>query len=172
MTLIFDMSVLDEIESDIIERGNQTLAEMINYTEQIIPVGRTGELKAGLRIFKRFEPGSLYGEIGIAGVYYAPFVHFGTSRQRAQPFLHQAFDAIAPRFLQGLGSAVELRLSAARNYQTQAAPRQFGGELFRRGGSFTYLFPGQVAPSGPETEGINFLSVTPRRSVGPFGLSE
>ena len=167
MTLVFDMSVLGDIENDIIQRGNQTLDEIYQLADDFVPVGQTGDLKGAISILKRFSPGSLFGEVGVIGVYYAPFVHFGTKHASAQPFLHRAFDAAAPRFLEGLGRSVQLRLSA-QSYLTRPAPRQFTDypELQRPGGSFTYLLPGQSQP--PEIRSINFIPITSDRVLGPF----
>jgi HK97 gp10 family phage protein len=60
------------------------------------PEGETGNLKASL--FAAPLHKHVGSVVGTHGVYYAPFVEFGTSRNSANPFLRPAINASRPTF--------------------------------------------------------------------------
>ena len=146
MTLEFDESALVALESEIIQRGNEALNQMVALAIGLAPE-RSGELRGGIRVLKYFSPGDLSGEIGVVGVRHAPFVHFGTRYNRARPFLIQAYDRIAPAFVASLSGPGGARAGLRRGIPQYAfAPgiRQY-----------TYLQPGQTPPDNR----FNYINV-------------
>ena len=76
-----------EIQNAVFESVKATATKVSNVAKQIVPVD-TGRLKSSIQISNLVErPAS--AEVG-TNVEYAPFVEFGTSRQRAQPYLRPA----------------------------------------------------------------------------------
>ena len=151
MTLVVDMGVLNDIENELIQRGNEALSQIATVAYDLAPE-RTGELRGGIQVLKVFSRGSLWGEVGVVGVRHAPFQHFGTIFNEARPFLTQAFDRVAPRFVQGFSRLVGLKLSPA-TYSFAPGTKQY-----------TYLQPGQAPPDALR----NYLPVTSGSNVGPF----
>lgn len=63
---------------------------LVRHTRPLVPVGRTGDLRASLR-----AAGAQRGGVAIIGdakAYYARWVHNGTARIRRQPFMYQGAD--------------------------------------------------------------------------------
>ena len=154
MPLYFNDNILNEIQDAIVNRGNRALDAIAETAEEIAPE-RTGNLRAGIQVIKYFTRGSLYGEVGVVDVYYAPFVHFGTKFMAARPFLLQAFDLRANIFTGG--SSLGLGIS----------PASYSFPSHRK--HYTYLRPGESPPADLASSGINFLPVTPGRQV--FGAA-
>lgn len=146
MPLRFNERILDEILDRIVDRGNRTL-DAIQSTAHDIAPERTGDLKAGIQVLKYFTRGSLYGAVGVVGVFYAPFVHFGTKHMAARPFLLQAFDLRANIFVGGSSLGIAI------------SPTRYSFPQDRK--HYTYLRPGEAPPAELASSGINFLPVTP-----------
>jgi len=71
-----------------------TSFEIQSDAKRSVPVD-TGRLRNSLRI--KFDNGGLTGTIG-TNVFYAPFVEFGTKRQRSKPYLFPAFRKAERRY--------------------------------------------------------------------------
>ena len=150
MPLVFNERILDEILDRVVERGNRTLDAIRATAYDIAPV-RSGELREGIQVLKYFSRSSLFGEVGVVGVYHAPFVHFGTRHMAARPFLLNAFDMRSNLFTGG--GAIGISISPTR--YSFPEDRKY----------YTYLSPGESPPADLASSGINFLPVTPGRSV-------
>lgn len=59
--------------------------------KELVPV-KTGNLRRSLMTEVQATPNGATARVG-TGVDYAPYVEFGTRRQRAQPYLRPAFDS-------------------------------------------------------------------------------
>ena len=150
MVVEFNINALDAIESEIIRVGNETLYKIAQAAYYIVPY-KSGTLADNIDVLKEFSPGSLSGTVGIYDeneAFYWPFVHFGTRYMAARPFLTQAFDQVAPDFLNNLG----------RSTFSLSAPRY---SFPRNRKQYTYLRPGQAPPDRAR----NYLPVTPGRRL-------
>ena len=150
MTLTFNSGIVDEIEDLIISRGNRTLDAMAASAIEFSPE-KSGDLKSAIKVLKYFSRGSLTGEVGVTGIYYAPFVHFGTKHMMARPFLLRAFDANVHLFVTGDGIGANL---SPTGYRFPPTNKQY-----------TYLSPGETPPPELPSSGINFLPITPGATV-------
>ena len=150
MVVTVNLNALDAIEDEIIRVGNETLFRIGQAAYHIVPFV-SGTLANNIEILKEFSPGSLSGLVGIYDeneAYYWPFVHFGTRYMAARPFLTQAFDQVAPEFLNKLGrSSIEL------------SPTRYSFPNNRK--QYTYLRPGESPPDRVR----NYLPVTPGRCL-------
>ena len=152
MPLRYNRNVVNQLEKLLILRGNMTLDRIAGTAKEIAP-RRSGDLRDGITVLKYFSSGSLYGEVGVVNVFYAPFVHFGTKFMPARPFLLQAFDREAPGFISGDIRGFGIGFSPA-NYQFPPERKQY-----------TYLRPGEAPPPHLTSSGINFLPVTGARTI-------
>jgi len=93
-----------EVLDKAAEHGIKEVAEKIRDTAKILVPVDTGSLRASIRLQVHAMPAQHVHKIGVsAGGYvlnpktkmrvnYASFVEFGTSRQRAQPYLRPAIE--------------------------------------------------------------------------------
>lgn len=72
--------------------------ELQRWAKKFCPVV-TGRLRASIAV--DFYPGGMTADVGTS-VWYGPFVEFGTTKQRAHPYLQPAWDLVHPRFRESL----------------------------------------------------------------------
>lgn len=83
-----------------------TALQIESTAKELAPVD-TGRLRASIGI--TFAPDRLSAQVG-SNVSYSPFIEFGTSRMRAQPFLAPAFEQHRTAFLANLKQALKVSI--------------------------------------------------------------
>ena len=102
--LVLKTEKLSKLANKIVkEVVNESALEIGTMAMKLCPVD-TGRLRSS--IHPTFFLNHMAADIG-TNVFYAPHVEFGTSRQRAQPFLFPAFEMERPNFERNLRNRLE-----------------------------------------------------------------
>ncbi|MEN3329016.1 MAG: hypothetical protein V7638_3823 [Acidobacteriota bacterium] len=72
--------------------------QIASLARQLCPVGETGNLRDSIAIetYSGHRPGFGVAKSVVVGMFYAPYVEFGTVNSPAQPFLMPAFESVKP----------------------------------------------------------------------------